>query len=36
MTPPNPWEPIVEMYRRGAMPIGYANSEFTIYLPEQK
>jgi hypothetical protein len=35
---PNPWRPIVEMYKLGCAPIGYArvNGEvvFVVYAPE--
>jgi hypothetical protein len=31
---PSPWAPLVEMYRLGALPIGYSKGEFVIYLPE--
>lgn len=37
---PNPFAPLVEMYRLGCMPIGYAKnretgvSEFVVYVPE--
>lgn len=35
---PNPWEPLVELYRLGCAPIGYvrgeAGDEFVVYAPE--
>lgn len=35
---PSPWEPIVEMFRLGLAPIGYAKLDgeevFVIYAPE--
>jgi len=38
---PNPWAPIVEMFRLGCMPIGYCKGdsgvvEFVVYCPEPK
>jgi hypothetical protein len=30
------WEPLVEMYRLGAMPIGYSQGHFVIYAPQPK
>jgi hypothetical protein len=42
MTEPNPWAPLVELYRLGCIPIGYAtmpgDSEvaFTVYVPTRR
>jgi hypothetical protein len=30
------WEPLVEMYRMGALPIGYSQGHFVIWVPEPK
>ena len=34
MTEPNPWEPLVELYRLGSRPIGFVAGEFVVYVPE--
>lgn len=37
---PNPWEPIVELFRMGCAPLGYRRDpqtnlvEFVVYAPE--
>ena len=36
MTEPNPWEPLVKLYRLGAMPIGFVRGEFVVYCPKAK
>jgi hypothetical protein len=33
MKQPNPWAPLVQMYRLGAQPIGYAHGEFVVFCP---
>lgn len=39
MTGPNPWRPIVELFRLGCVPIGYARmpgeteAAFVVYVP---
>ena len=34
MEQPSPWEPLVEMFRLGCLPIGYVRGEFVIYCPK--
>lgn len=36
MTEPSPWEPLVELFRLGLLPIGYSSGAFVIYAPPAK
>ena len=32
----SPWEPLVEIYKLGCVPIGFVNGEFVVYVPSVK
>lgn len=36
MLTPNPWKPLVELYRMGCVPIGFSGNKFVVYVPKVK
>lgn len=33
MEQPNPWEPMINLYRLGTSPIGFVEGAFVVYVP---